>query len=238
MTILAVLCLIWHIAGQRSSNYTAIPTFSSVLKAFIQALADPRVHSNLAVTMRRVMMGFGYAFAIGAPIGLLMGYSDGANRALAPFINSARQVPMMAWVPLSIIWFGLGDGPTVFLIGFTGVFAVIINTISGVHDIDRNYYHAARSLGASRVQVIRDVVMPGALPGLFTGARLAIGLGWVSVICAEFIATSAGFGFLLIEAQTRFRTDRLLALMAISGLVGFAIDRLTLLLGRVLMKWR
>jgi len=192
----------------------------------------------LGITLRRVLVGSLYAIVVGVPLGLLMGYSKTAYRTLAPLINSIRQIPIMAWVPLSIIWFGLGDGPTIFLIAFAGVFTVIINTIDAVQDIDRNYYHAARSLGANKWHLIKDVVIPGSFPGIFTGTRLAIGSGWMSVICAEFIATSAGFGYCMVEAQTRMQTDVLLALMIVSGVVGFLMDKLLLLAGERLMRWK
>ena len=182
LVILAVLCTIWLIAGNRSTNHLILPRFQDVVTSFVEALTTQRYLTNLWITLGRVFKGFFVAFLIGSPLGLLMGYSDAANRALSPFVNSARQVPVMAWVPLSIVWFGLGDGPTVFMIAFTGVFTMIINTIGGVHNIDRSYYNAARSLGASRVALIRDIVLPGSFPGLFTGARLALGLGWMSVI--------------------------------------------------------
>lgn len=182
LMILAVLCVIWYIAGNQSTNQLILPKFQNVVSSFWQAVTTEYYLTNLWITLKRVFKGFFYAFIIGAPLGLVMGYSDTINRALSPFVNSARQVPVMAWVPLSIVWFGLGDGPTVFMITFTGIFTVIINTINGVHDVDKSYYHAARSLGASRLTLVRDVVLPGSFPGLFTGARLALGLGWMSVI--------------------------------------------------------
>jgi ABC-type nitrate/sulfonate/bicarbonate transport system permease component len=180
--IVAVACIIWYFAGNKADNSIILPKFQDTVKAFIFAVTDLFTLGNLGITMRRVLIGAVYAIIIGVPLGILMGYSKTAHRTLAPFINSVRQVPIMAWVPLAIIWFGLGDGPTIFLIAFTGVFTVVINTINGVHDIDINYYHAARSLGAKRWQVFRDVIIPGSFPGIFTGVRLAIGLGWMSVI--------------------------------------------------------
>jgi len=132
--------------------------------------------------MRRVLTGVLYACLFGFPIGLIMGYSPKMMKMLAPFINSLRQVPIMAWVPLSIVWFGLGDGPTIFMIGFSGVFTIILNMVAGIQDISRDYYNAVRSMGANTMDVIRDVVLPGALPGMITGIRLAIGAGWMSVI--------------------------------------------------------
>ena len=137
---------------------------------------------NMGITMRRVLVGSLYAFLIGFPLGMLMGYSPQILRAISPFMNSLRQVPIMAWVPLSIVWFGIGDGPTIFLIAFSGIFTIILNTIAGVQDISRDFYNAARSMGASTLGVIKDVVLPGSLPGVITGVRLAIGLGWMSVI--------------------------------------------------------
>ena len=101
---------------------------------------------------------------------------------MSPFINSLRQVPIMAWVPLAIVWFGIGDGPTIFLIAFSGIFTIILNTVAGVHDISKDFYNAARSMGAKTFDIIKDIVVPGSLPGVLTGVRLAIGMGWMSVI--------------------------------------------------------
>ena len=113
---------------------------------------------------------------------MLMGFFPKTLQTLSPFINSLRQVPIMAWVPLAIVWFGIGDGPTVFLIAFSGIFTIILNTVAGVQDISRDFYNAARSMGASTLGVLKDVVLPASMPGVLTGVRLAIGLGWMSVI--------------------------------------------------------
>lgn len=238
LVILAVGCIIWYYAGNKADNSIILPKFQDTVKAFFEAVTDPFTLTNLGITLRRVLVGSLYSIIVGVPLGLLMGYSKTAYRTLAPLINSIRQIPIMAWVPLSIIWFGLGDGPTIFLIAFAGVFTVIINTIDAVQDIDRNYYNAARSLGANKWHLIKDVVIPGSFPGIFTGTRLAIGSGWMSVICAEFIATSAGFGYCMVEAQTRMQTNVLLALMIISGIVGFLIDKILLFAGERLMRWK
>lgn len=236
--VVAVLLVVWHIAANRIQNTILLPYFLETARAFFTAWIDPFIMSNLALTLKRVFIGFAYSVMIGIPVGLLMGYSKTAMQAISPIINSVRQVPIMAWVPLSIIWFGLGDGPTIFLITMSAVFPLAINTIAGVQGIDPNYYHAARSMGASLPEIIRDIVVPGALPSILTGCRLAMGLGWMSVICAEFIATSAGFGFLMVEAQIQLETAQLYALMFMSGIVGFLIDRLFLSVEKRLTAWR
>lgn len=165
-----------------SENNFLFPTLESVLFKTVDSLRDLYVLRNIGITLRRVLTGTLYAFLVGLPLGLIMGYSPKMLKALAPFINSLRQIPIMAWVPLSIVWFGLGDGPTIFMIAFSGVFTIILNTIAGVQDISKDFYNAARSMGASTLDIVKDIVVPGALPGVITGIRLAIGMGWMSVI--------------------------------------------------------
>lgn len=239
-TLIALLFLmiIWHFAANKIQNTLLLPYLSETVMEFFTAWVDPVIMSNLALTLKRVFIGFLYAFVIGVPLGLLMGYSATAMQSLAPLMNSIRQVPIMAWVPLSIIWFGLGDGPTVFLIAMSAIFPLAINTIAGVQGVDPSYYNAARSMGASRRDIVRDIVVPGALPSILTGCRLAMGAGWMSVICAEFIATSAGFGFLMVEAQVRLETAQLYALMVMSGIVGYAIDKVFIGIEKKMTSWR
>lgn len=179
---LIIICVIWFAAAHLVNKPFLFPYLEDVLKEVGYSMTDLYVLRNLGITMRRVLTGSLYAFLIGFPLGMLMGYWPPLMKAVSPFMNSLRQVPIMAWVPLAIVWFGIGDGPTIFLIAFSGVFTIILNTISGVQDISRDYYHAARSMGASTAGVIKDVVLPGSLPGVMTGLRLAIGLGWMSVI--------------------------------------------------------
>lgn len=179
---LITIGIAWSIAAEIVDKPFLFPSLKSVVESLFKAITDLYVLRNIGITMRRVMTGAFYALIIGLPIGMIMGYSKPILRAMAPFINSLRQVPIMAWVPLSIIWFGLGDGPTIFMIAFSGIFTIILNTIAGVQDINKDFYNAARSMGASTFNIIKDIVLPGSLPGVITGIRLAIGMGWMSVI--------------------------------------------------------
>ena len=213
-----------------------LPYFQDTVKEFINSWSDPEILSNLGLTLKRVFTGFGYAFIIGVPLGLLMGYSRTARQGISPILTLYGK-PIMAWVPLAIVWLAWEMGLP-FLIAVSATFPLVINTIAGVQGIDPNYYNAARSMGASLPNIIRDIVIPGALPSILTGCRIAMGSGWMSVICAEFIATSAGFGYLMVEAQMRLETAQLYALMIMSGLVGFVIDRGFILLESKLTSWR
>lgn len=234
----AVICLIWYYFAKAINKSLILPDFLVTMKTFFHGWVNPKIMSNLGLTLFRVLWGCLYAVAIGLPLGILMGYSHTALVALSPYVNSIRQVPIMAWVPLSIIWFGLGDGPTVFMIAMSAVFPILINTIAGVMNIDPNYKNAARSMGADTWDVLWDVVIPGAIPSLLTGCRLALSGAWMSVICAEFIATSKGFGYLMVEAQVRMDTPLLYALMIMSAIVGYAMDKGIVLFEHWLTGWR
>ena len=179
---LAIICAAWYVGAHLVGNPFTFPYFEDVIYELYYSVTDMYVLRNVAITMRRVLTGCTYAFIIGFPIGMFMGYSPRLLQIMSPFINSLRQVPIMAWVPLSIVWFGIGDGPTVFLIAFSGIFTIILNTVAGVQDISKDFYNAARSMGAKTIDIIKDIVIPGSLPGVLTGVRLAIGMGWMSVI--------------------------------------------------------
>ena len=166
------MAAIWQVAAYYTASelYFLTPCYPA---GAIQAICDPEILVNLAITMRRVLTGFAYAALIGIPLGYMMGYSTVAMRMLDPLISSLRQVPIMAWVPLTFVWFGLGDGPTIFLITFAGVFPVILNTIAGVQSISQDYYHAARSMGARPWSILSSIIVPGSLPDiLWTGHSL------------------------------------------------------------------
>lgn len=173
---------LWQVSAVNIGSSLLLPMPVDVFKGFITCITDPEIVKNVFITLQRVLKGFFYAMAFGLPIGLMMGFSNRFEKILSPVVDSARQVPIMAWVPLTIVWFGIGDGPTIFLIAFAGVFPIILNTIQGVRSISKDYYNAARSMGASPFIIFTNVMLPAALPDILTGARLAISTGWMSVI--------------------------------------------------------
>jgi len=179
---LIAMLIVWQAIANRVDNLLFLPRPLTVGRAFIGALGDAEILQNLLTTLRRVLTGFIYALVIGAPLGVVMGYSTTARKFIDPFIDSVRQIPLMAWVPLTIVWFGLGDGPTLFLIAFVGVFPIILNTITGVQSISKDYINAARSMGANTWSIVAHIIAPGSIPDILTGARVALGAGWMSVI--------------------------------------------------------
>lgn len=182
IALLVGIYLLWHFTAKDLGSDLLLPMPSKVIEGFLYCLTEPETIKNVFITMQRVMKGFGYALVIGLPIGFIMGFSSTCEKVLSPVIDSVRQVPIMSWVPLTIVWFGIGDGPTIFLIAFSGIFSIVLNTIHGVRTISKDYYNAAKSMGASPFIIFKDVIFPAALPDILTGARLAISNGWMSVI--------------------------------------------------------
>lgn len=180
--VFAIIIVIWQIGAKRINSSLLLPMPKDVAKGFIQCITDPEIVKNVMITMSRVLKGFAYAMALGLPLGIVMGFSKTVEKAISPVVDSARQIPIMSWVPLTIVWFGIGDGPTVFLIGFSSIFPIILNTIQGIRSISKDYYNAARSMGASPFTIFTNVMLPAALPDILTGARIGIGVGWMSVI--------------------------------------------------------
>lgn len=177
-----LLLMVWFVVSKKINIPLLLPTPQATLQAFIDSVTSQEVMSNIAITLMRVVKGWLLALFVGIPIGMAMGLSKMFERVLGGLVNSIRQVPMMAWVPLAIIWLGIGDGPTLFMIALNGVFQVIMNTSAGVNSISKDYYNAAKSMGANKLSIFTNIVIPAALPDILVGARLAIGAGWMSVI--------------------------------------------------------
>ncbi|NLJ97676.1 MAG: ABC transporter permease [Tissierellia bacterium] len=173
---------IWYFGAIRIDSPLLLPTPMAIAKALVSSVTDPEILLNLSITMKRVLKGFLYALLAGIPIGYIMGLSELAEKLLGGIIDSVRQVPIMAWVPLTIIWLGIGDGPTLFMIALSGVFPIILNTMQGVRGISKDYYNAARSMGAGPLSIFVNVIIPASIPDVLTGARIAVGTGWMSVV--------------------------------------------------------
>ena len=236
---MAAIGIIWHFVAIAIDQSITLPRFGDTMQTFWSLWTDQRTMTGLGISLMRILRGFGISVAIGLPLGLLMGYSKIIRDALSPLIHSIRQVPIMAWIPIAISWFGIaGGGPTIFIIVIATVFPITLNTIAGISNIDPNFINAAKSMGASTPKIFLTIILPGSLPNFLVGCRLGLGLAWFSVICAEFIATSEGFGFQITEAMQMVQPPRLFALILMSGVVGYFMDRILAAIERLLTSWR
>jgi len=194
--------------------------------------------ANVLYSARRVLQGFGLAAVLGIPLGILIGWNRLAARVVDPSIQLLRPVPITAWLPFSIAVFGIYDASALFLIGLGAFYPIVVNTTHGVRDTHLLLLRAARMLGARRLTILVKVVFPSALPAIFTGLRLGIGVAWTAVIVAEMIAVKSGLGYVLWDAYYVGRMDICVATMFSVGLLGFVSDRVIVLASRVALRWR
>ena len=188
-------------------------------------------------SLYRVLVGFAVGAGLALPIGLAMGASRIAYVWLNPLFQLLRPIPPIAFIPLSILWFGLGNPPAIFLIALGAFFPVLMNTIAGVRQVDGIYLRAARNLGASGPTMFLRVILPAAVPYILTGMRIGIGTAFIVVIVSEMIAVNNGLGFRILEAREYFWSDKIIAGMITIGLLGLAIDAGMNRLNNHLLRW-
>lgn len=193
--------------------------------------------NDTLASLRRVAQGLVISVFASVMLGALMARSKIINDVADPIIELIRPISPLAIYPLAILWFGLGDASKVFLIALSSSFPIILNTYAGVRGIDKSLLLVAHSLGASPSQIFFKVVLKGALPGIFTGVRLGVGISLIVIIATEMIGASAGLGFMVLNAQQTFRVDQVFAGTVIIGLLGFAVDRLLRRLAKKLLPW-
>jgi NitT/TauT family transport system permease protein len=188
-------------------------------------------------SLYRVITGFVVGTGLALPLGLAMGASERAYAQFNPLMQVLRPIPPIAYIPLSMLWFGLGNAPAIFLIALGAFFPVLVNTIAGVRAVDSIYLRAARNLGASQSTIFRRVILPAATPYILSGVRIGIGTAFIVVIVAEMIAVNNGLGFRILEAREYFWTDKIIAGMLSIGLIGLAIDTAMNRLNNHLLRW-
>ena len=193
---------------------------------------------NVAYSARRVLQGFGLATLVAVPLGLTIGWSRLAARVIDPTVQLLRPVPITAWLPFAIAVFGIYDASALFLIGLGAFYPIVVNTTHGVRDTNLLLLRAARMMGAGPGSVMAKVIFPSALPSIFTGLRLGIGVAWTAVIVAEMIAVKSGLGYVLWDAYYVGRMDICVATMFSVGLLGFLSDRVIVWASRLLLRWR
>jgi NitT/TauT family transport system permease protein len=185
----------------------------------------------------RVLLGFAWSTALGITLGIFIGLSKLTERFIDPTIQVLRNVPVTAWVPLSLIFFGIGNQPAIFLIGLGAFFPAVLNTTHGVRQVNNTLYKSAMMMGANRKELITRVIIPAALPSILTGVRLSMGIAWVLVVVAEILAVRSGLGYLLNDAYQFYRNDVVIAAMISIGLFGYLSDLLIVTLSNRVLRW-
>ena len=221
---LGVLLALWHY----SVIWTATKVFPSPLdvKNGVAELIRKRVlWRAIGYSLGRVAIGFGTAVALGVPMGLALGWYPAANQVVNPVVQILRPISPIAWIPVAIIFFGVGDRPAIFLIFLGAFFPILVACINGVRNVPAIFRRAGRNFGLTPAQILSKVVFPAALPQIITGLRLALGIAWLVVVAAEMIAVDSGLGYLVIDSRNSGkRYDLVVATMLVIGAIGLTLD--------------
>jgi NitT/TauT family transport system permease protein len=238
LVIAAIVALWWLVVVQSGS--VIFPTPLQVAAGTIELARDGTLWEHIAASLLRVATGFLLALLFALPLGLWMGRVDAAYRTLNPVFQIMRPISPIAWIPIAILWFGVGDLAPVFLIFLASVFPMIVQTAAGVHAIEGRYLRAAENFGVSRARLFRQVIVPAVLPEVLTGMRIGLGVAWLVVVAAEMIVRRSGLGYLIMDARNAGnRYDLVVAAMIIIGLIGLGLDALMRRLeGLKGVRWR
>ncbi len=242
VTTLLLLGLWFLVTGMGWVKPLFLPSPIAVFHKFIVAMTDGVADSTLAehtmASLGRVLGAFAIACVTAVPIGIMMGMSRVARGILDPIIEFYRPLPPLAYLPLIIIWLGIGEFPKVFLI-FLAIFApVAIAARAGVRSVSIEQIHAAYAMGATRLQVVTHVIMKAALPEIFTGMRIGIGVGWTTLVAAEMVAAHRGLGFMVLNAAQFLASDTVIMGIIVIGVFAFAFDLLIRYLEKVFIPWK
>jgi NitT/TauT family transport system permease protein len=239
LLVIAVIIAAWW-AMVVVSKSVVFPTPWQVVTGTLELIRDGSLWAHIGASLFRVGTGFGLAVLVAVPLGLWMGWVKGAYTTLNPLFQMLRPISPIAWIPLAILWFGVGNVSPIFLIFVASVFPMIVQTTAGVHTIEQRYLRAAANFGVSRQTLFRQVVIPAVLPQIIVGMRIGLGVAWLVVVAAEMIALRSGLGYLIIDSRNAGnRYDLVIAAMIIIGLIGLLLDGLMRLAeGLKVVRWR
>jgi len=234
-----IILTIWQLLSSAGLLLDVIlPSPVKVVKAFWGMIKDGTLLLDLKVSGFRVLTGYLFGVAIGLTLGMLCGFSKVIERFFSPIVDVLRQIPLYAWIPLIILWFGIGETSKQVIIAKTVFMPVFLNTLQGVRGVSNDYVEVANVLELSRTKLIFKVIFPSALPSIFTGLRLGSGAAWMAVVASEMLGSLKGLGYGLMLARDFLRSDKLIALMAVIGLAGYLCDKFIRQLETVSLRWR
>jgi NitT/TauT family transport system permease protein len=220
----ALLLAVWHY----SVVFTATKVFPSpisVKAGVVELLHKHVLWTDIGESLRRVALGFGAAVLVGIPVGLWLGWSEATYQVVNPTLQILRPISPIAWIPVAIIFFGVGDRAAIFLIFLASFFPIVVACVSGVSSVPPVLRSAGRNFGLSTLQLIRRVIFPAALPQILVGVRIALGIAWLVVVAAEMIAVDSGLGYLVIDSRNSGkRYDLVVAAMLMIGIIGLVLD--------------
>ncbi len=238
---IAVFLALWEIVARLNlfPGQFFFPPFSIVVSEFYYLTANGVLGKNFLSSLTRVLIGFSGGSIAGITIGIMMGWRDVINKALNPIISLIYPIPALGWLPLLMLWIGINEMLPIAIIFICSFFPVLYNTVTGIRNVDKNYIQAAKTLGASNMRILATVVMPLALPNIFTGLRLEAGMAWRVIIAAEMVAIPTGIGALMMKAESLMRIDIIIVCLMVLSLMCLSFEKFfSYLETKVTNKWK
>ncbi len=238
LVVPAALLVLWQLVAM-SGIYSRgqLPAPRDVLAAARQLAETGVLGEYILVSLRRVAWGFALGSLVALLLGIAVGLSRLAEQMLAPTIQAVRAIPSLAWVPLFVLWMGIDERPKIILIALGAFFPVYTNLVSGIRQIDRKLIEVGHAYGMRGLRLVREVLLPAALPSLLTGLRLGLAQGWLFLVAAELTGAGSGLGYLLVDGQNTGRADVIVLSMVLLALIGKGTDTLLHAAERRLLRW-
>lgn len=235
--ILVPAAAVWYLLARWLHNEVILPTPIAVGQSLVAAVQDGSLQASIVVSLMRLGIGFGIATLVGLPLGAAMGLSNTVRFLVDPVIELLRPISGIAWIPLALLLFGVGNTIIVYIIFYGCLFPIVLNSVAGVREVDDHLIQAAEALGLGRARIIMMVILPGALPTILTGVRIATGVGWMALVAAELVGAHSGLGFSVQYYSTVLRTPLMMGYIVVIGILGMITNVILLGIQRLLTPW-
>jgi ABC-type nitrate/sulfonate/bicarbonate transport system permease component len=228
----------WWLAARGVANPVLLPPPQLVADSIMELMGNGSLGADIFASLKRVFVGFVVAAALAVPLALLMAFFMPLRRLILPLVTLLRPIPPIAWIPLAILWFGLGDKPSYFITSLAAFFPIFLNAFAGGIDVEARHLHAARFLGAGRWLMVRHVYLMSALPHIWTGLRIGLGQCWMAVVTSELIAAQSGLGYMIQANRINLETQHVLTGMISIGVLGALMTTALGWCERFVLPWK
>lgn len=234
LPVFVVLGVIWELAARYGGwSESAFPGPKTAFLSMWELIADGTLVTHSVASLFRVTCGYYLAVLLGLPLGMILGWWKRGQLLFNSLIQFLRPISPLAWIPLAMLWFGIGDKPAIFLIFLSSFFPLLVSTITAVNRINPLFFQVAANFNFSKIETLRRVIFPAILPSVLPALRISLGIAWLVVVAAEMIAVKSGLGYLILDARNALRMDYVIDAMIVIGLIGICLDRVISQLNRI-----
>lgn len=234
----SLFILVWNFAAGTLDNPVLLPGFNTVVWTFFRLLGDGTLLPDVGASLQRVFLGFLIASATAVPLALWMSYSSTARKLGQPIITLLRPIPPIAWIPIAILWFGIGNTASYFITALAAFFPIFLNSLAGGLAVEARHIHAAKFMGAQRKALLLRIFLPSALPQIWTGLKIGLGQSWMAVVTAELVAAQSGLGYMIQTNRINLETEAVLVGMVTIGILGSLMTWALVSIERFVLPWR